>query len=152
MPPGDLTGTLLGWLLRIPNGAAIAWGWAAAGLVLATPLRLALDLAAPGLALFPFYLPAVLLAALAGGARVGLAITAGAVLLARYIILPPRLGLELDLPTALNLGGFAVIAAFGSLLAARLRATYAALRELNESLETRVAERTEALAAEVERR
>ena len=143
---------LLHLLLRLPLGSAAAWAISAAGLTLATGLRMAFNTITPGYAPFIFFFPVVLLAALAGGFRVGATTTVMAALVSWFFLIPPRETWADAIPQGISLAGFVLVALLLAWVAARLRLYDAQLRGLNAELEARVEDRTRSLVEEAQRR
>ncbi|MFG1398541.1 ATP-binding protein [Roseixanthobacter pseudopolyaromaticivorans] len=114
------------------------------------------------LAGYPFitFIPVVFLAAFLGGFGPGLLAAVLGGLLVAYYIVTPQDGLGLDWPSGYvgmlfyALTSLLIISVTGSLLAAvqRQKASDEALRRLNAELETRIAERTAELQAEMTER
>jgi two-component sensor histidine kinase len=111
---------------RFAMGSARAWAASAALLVAAFAAKLALDaLAGEPLPPYIIFYPAVVLTALIGGPRVGLAAAAASLIIAWYVFLPvPYSFTVADRATALSLEIFAVTGALLAFAAGFARVAY----------------------------
>ncbi len=112
-----------------PNSPA-AFAFALGCVTVATLLRLAVDVIAPGVVPFATYFPAILIAALVAGAAAGIFATVLSALVAWYLFVPPRLSLtHADPSDIVSLGLLLLAAAVIIWIACSYRAV---LRRLDE--------------------
>jgi two-component sensor histidine kinase len=111
-------------------GSAAAFGFAFICIVVATALRLAIDLVAPGAVPFATYFPAILIATLVAGTAAGIIVMAFGALISWYVFVPPRFAVSiLNTEDMVSLGLYFLAALAIVWIADRYRAV---LRRLDE--------------------
>jgi len=139
---GDLADRIIGWLSRQQPGAFVRYGLCVALVLVCAAIRLALPMHTIPYLLF---VPAVFTVSLMFGLGAGLVATALSAILAAWLFLGEPFSLKLDLAQGITTALFVLFCSLIAVVCDAVRRGALALRRLNETLEQRVLERTQAL-------